>query len=86
MSNNTAEEAFELFVKCWKERSPKVHLDNEEVREKIMALVSSSLVLLDRAPEAFQSFYRASELAMLDITPPRLLREIATACANEPTN
>lgn len=83
--SNTAEEAFEIFVKHWKARNPGLHLDDEQIREQIMALLSSVLVLLNSSPEAFQNFYKGAENVMIAVTPPSVIAEIMKV-TDEPTN
>lgn len=81
--SNTTEEAFEIFVKHWKERSPAVRLDDDKIRNEIMALIGSSMVILAAAPEVWPNFYKLAEEAMVSVTPPALREAICQTTTDE---
>lgn len=53
----TADQTYELFAKQWAEKDPSFRLDDPQVREQLMVLVSAALSLLAIAPpEVWQDF------------------------------
>lgn len=51
MSQMTADETLERFLKIWRDREPLFSLNDPEVREKLMVILSASLSVLSQSSE-----------------------------------
>lgn len=51
MSQMTADETLERFLKIWRDREPIFSLDDPQVREKLMIILSASLSVLSQSSE-----------------------------------
>ena len=79
MSNtpdHSAERAFEVFCKNWNERSPKYCLDDPEVRDRVMSVVSCAMFLLHERPILFNDFYLGVASVMDSVVPKKLKRKV----------
>jgi hypothetical protein len=59
MSEMTADDAFYAFAGQWVQKDPAFHLDDPQVREDLMTLISACMSLLAVAPtEVWQDYIR----------------------------
>jgi hypothetical protein len=61
LSGMTSDDSFKLFCAHWKSKSPRFHLDDPVVQEKLMSLISCCMVMLDQCPAAFHEFIRSAD-------------------------
>lgn len=73
----TADEAFDKFSTQWAEKNPNFRLDDPQVREDLMVVVSAMMSLLAVAPpETWNTFMeRCAQLAQ-DTVPEHIQRMI----------
>jgi hypothetical protein len=77
--SNTPEEAFESFTRHWQERSTEFCMHDQKVRDDLMSLVASTMVLLNQCPQVFPEFIKQAECLMLTLTPPDVKKRIFEA-------
>ncbi len=77
--SNTPEEAFDAFVSHWQNRSTDFCMHDQKVRDDLMSLLASSMVLLNQCPQVFPEFIKRAETAMLSVTPPEVKDRIFKA-------
>jgi hypothetical protein len=65
----TTDEAFGLFWSHWQNCSPEYHMDDPAIREKVMSLISSTMVILKECPEVFDHFLGLASNSMEVVVP-----------------
>lgn len=79
MAEPSAEKTFELFSEQWKRRDPDFQLNNEEVRDKLMCLVSAAMSVLILSPEVFDQFIAGCTAVATNVVPREAQEKIKSA-------
>lgn len=83
MSEMTADETFNLFTKQWVQKDPAFHLDDPQVRNDLMTLVSVSMSLLAAAPPAvWQEFMKTCAGTAKQMVPPAVQERIKSVVSS----
>ena len=73
----TADETFDRFAKQWAEKNPNFRLDDPQVREDLMVVVSAMMSLLAVAPpETWGTFMEGCAQLARDTVPEHIQRMI----------
>jgi hypothetical protein len=76
------DQTFELFAKHWNSREPVFHLDDPEVREQLMTLLSATMSLLAVAPpEVWATFMQECSTTANTLVPEDVKQQIKGAVA-----